>query len=116
MAEGLVNAYFKEYRAFSAGTEKTMLNPFAINAMQKIGIDISHHHSKLVDEFKNEYFDVVITVCDSARQSCPFYPNTGKVIHKGFIDPSGIEGNYETVLKSIEITRDMIKDWLDSFL
>jgi arsenate reductase len=72
MAEGFVNALYGErYRAFSAGTEPSVVNPYAVRAMQEIGIDISGHRSKSVDEFLHQDLDYVVTVCDHAREACP---------------------------------------------
>ena len=74
MAEGLVNHYFSDkYSAFSAGTEKTKVNPFAIQAMNDSGIDISSHYSKTLDEFLDNTFDYVVTVCDNAKENCPYF-------------------------------------------
>ena len=75
MAEGFINKLLKEkYVAFSAGIESTFLNPYAIEAMKEVGIDISHQHSKSIYEFRNHKLDFVITVCDNARETCPFFP------------------------------------------
>lgn len=116
IAEGLVNAYHPGYKAFSAGTERTRVNPFAIQVMKNIGIDISLHYSKTIEEFRFEFFDLVVTVCDDARETCPFYPNAGQIIHQAFLDPSESKGDYVELLKSFETTRDEIHDWLKSFL
>ncbi len=75
MAEGLVNAlYGDRCDAFTAGTEKTRVNPHAVKGMAEIGIDISHHRSKTVEEYRDRYFDLVVTVCDRAKETCPFSP------------------------------------------
>lgn len=91
MAEGFMRQY-NGYEAFSAGTKPAeRVNPFAIDVMQELGIDISSHTPKLVNEFLNQEFDLVITVCDSAKETCPIF--TGKVIkhlHIGFDDPDGL--------------------------
>jgi len=74
MAEGLLNAlYGDRCIAYSAGTEPSNLNPYAVEVMSEIGIDISHHHSKSVEEFRNGDFDYVVTVCDSAKETCPIF-------------------------------------------
>lgn len=74
MAEGLMNHFLGDrYEAFSAGTEQTMVNPFAVEAMKELGIDTSPHRSKTVEEFRGSSFDCVVTVCDSARESYPFF-------------------------------------------
>lgn len=112
MAEGLMNYYFKDtWEAKSAGTVATFVKPFAIKALAELGIDISHHTSKTIDVFKDEVFDVVVTVCDSAKETCPFFPGK-KVIHKNFVDPSNMEGTDEEKLVAFCRTRDEMKEWL----
>ena len=112
MAEGLLNSLHDDrYGAYSAGTEKTVVNPYAIEAMGRIGIDISNHRSKTVEEFKGQNFDFVVTVCDSARESCPFFPGDN-IIYKGFEDPSGVEGSHGQVLVVFEKVRDEIMKWI----
>ncbi len=113
IAEGLINYYFKDkYKGYSAGTEKTKVNPFAIKAMSEIGIDISHYKSKKVDLFKNKAFDYVITVCDNAQKNCPFFPGK-KIIHKSFPDPSSVKGSNEKILAVFCKVRDEIKNWFE---
>jgi len=112
IAEGLINHYFKDtWEARSAGTAATFVKPFAIKALAELGIDISQHTSKTIDVFKDEVFDVVVTVCDSAREICPFFPGK-KVIHKNFVDPSNVEGTDEEKLAAFCRTRDEINEWL----
>ncbi len=112
MAEGLVNAlYSDKFRAFSAGTVKTRVNPLAIKALADIGIDISHHRSKSIDEFRGKIFDIVVTVCDNARETCPFFPGK-KVLHKGFKDPSDVKGDEAEKLAAFIKTRDEINLWI----
>lgn len=111
MAEGLVNAlYSDKFRAFSAGTEKSRVNPFAIKALNDMGIDISHHRSKSIEEFRGRLFDVVVTVCDNAYETCPFFPGK-KVIHRDFKDPSDVSGNDGEKLAAFIKTRDEIHSW-----
>ncbi len=113
MAEGLMNHFFGDrYRVSSAGTEATGVNPFAIQALGEIGVDISAHHSKTVGEFRGECFDTVVTVCDNARESCPFFPGK-RVIHKSFRDPSHTDGSGEEVLQAFREVRDEIHAWLE---
>ena len=73
--------------AYSAGTEMHGLNPLAVKVMAEAGVDISGHRSKHVDELKGIAFDVVITVCDNAHESCPLFPGKTRVVHAGFDDP-----------------------------
>jgi arsenate reductase len=115
MAEGLMNHFFGDrYRASSAGTEATRVNPFAIRVLEEIGVDISAHRSKAVEEFRGERFDTVVTVCDSARESCPFFPGK-RVIHRSFRDPSHTEGSDEELLHAFREVRDEILAWLEEF-
>jgi len=80
----------KEIEVFSAGVETHGLNPQAVKVMAEAGVDISHQHSKLVDEYEDVAFDAIITLCGHARESCPYFPGGGKIIHKGFDDPPQI--------------------------
>ena len=94
MAEGLLNAlYGNKYKAYSAGTKPSFVNPYAIEVMAEMGIDISKHRSKSIDEFQGITFDYVITVCDNAKATCPFSPGAGEYLHKSFDDPSDFNGN-----------------------
>ena len=112
IAEGFLNTmYIDRYQAFSAGIEKTIVNPYAIEVMKEIGIDLSKHYSKTIEIFKDKNFDFVVTVCDNARESCPFFP--GKtVVHKSFNDPASFKGNIEDTLIKFRKTRDEIKNWI----
>lgn len=113
MAEGLLNSLHGDgYEAYSAGTEKTAVNHYAIEVMGLMGIDISSHRSKTVEEFKGQAFDFVVTVCDSARESCPFFPGDN-IIHKSFEDPSSAKGNHGQVLAVFEKVRDEIMEWIE---
>jgi arsenate reductase len=114
MAEGLLRKLHPEdYDVCSGGTEPSEVNPNAIKVMDEIGIDISHHRAKNVSEFLHEKFDYVITVCDQARESCPFFPG-GKIIHKSFKDPSRLKGTDEEVIAGFREARDEIRDWIES--
>ncbi len=116
MAEGITNYYFnKRWEAFSAGTEKTYVKPMAIKALEYAGIDISNHRSKLSTEFRGWEFDVVVTVCDNAKENCPFFPGAKKYVHKGFRDPSDTKGSEEEVLEAFCRSRDEIHKWLKHF-
>lgn len=113
MAEGLLNHFHGErFKAYSAGTEATHVHPAAIRALVDIGIDISRHSSKRIDTFKGETFDVVVTVCDNAQESCPFFPGK-RVIHKSFRDPSRSVGGKEELLQAFREVRDEIRVWID---
>jgi arsenate reductase len=110
MAEGLLNhLYGDRYEAFSAGTEQTRVHPLAIEAMQRIGLDISGHESKIVDRFGDKQFDIVVTVCDLARATCPFVPAQKERLHWSLEDPSIATGTREQQLAVFEKVRDEIK-------
>lgn len=112
MAEGLANHFLKgKWHAESCGTEETFVKPPAIQALAKIGIDISHHRSKTVEEFKGQEFDMVVTVCDSAKETCPYFPGKN-VIHQSFQDPSNMGKTDEEKLEAFCKIRDEIKDWI----
>ena len=113
IAEGLVNALYGEgYEAFSAGTEPSVVNPYAIETMAEIGIDISNHSSKSVDEFIEKDFNYVITVCDNANENCPFFPGGEERIHKGFKDPAAVKGDRRAKLAAFQQARDEILEWI----
>ena len=113
MAEGLVNALWgEEFEPFSAGTAPSQINPLAIEVLKEIGIDISNHKSKGLDQFLSKEFDYVITVCDHANETCPFFPGGRKRLHKGFEDPASVSGPDETRRETFRKVRDQIKEWL----
>ena len=111
MAEGFMKQY-EGYEAFSAGTKPAeKVNPNAIKVMKEVGIDITNHTPKLVDEYLTEEFDYVITVCDSAKETCPIF--TGKVnnrLHIGFEDPDGHS------LDKFREVRDLISEAVDNLV
>ncbi|MCF6191545.1 MAG: arsenate reductase ArsC [Candidatus Hydrothermae bacterium] len=114
MAEGLLRTLFGDrYEAYSAGTEPSRVHPCAIQVMAEIGIDISRHRSKSVEAFRGKEFDSVITVCDHARETCPFFPGARRYLHAGFSDPSRVEGDEEAVLQAFREVRDAIRAWLE---
>jgi arsenate reductase len=116
MAEGLLRSlYGKRYEVFSAGTKPREVHPNSIKVMKEIGIDISNYYSKNVKDFINEDFDFVITVCDSAEESCPFFVRGKQQLHKDFEDPSSFSGSKEAVLAKFREVRDGLKEWLEEF-
>jgi len=115
IAEGLLNALHGDrFEAVSAGTKPSQVNPFAIKALLEIGIDISAHHSKHVKEFIGKPMDIVVTVCDSAKEECPIFPFAKILIHRAFKDPSEEAGSDEIKLNAFRKTRDEIKHWLEN--
>ena len=138
MAEGVLRHYGgSQYEVFSAGTKPSSVNSIAIQVMKEIGIDISGHRSKHVDEFKGQTFDYVITVCDNAskslssfyqrrlgqswfpfrfklmktmaKESCPFFPGNTKRLHWEFPDPPHDKEITESVIEEFRKVRDMIR-------
>ena len=117
MAEGFVNNLFhNKYTAYSAGTDPSKVNSLAIQVMSELGIDISHHKSKSLNEMLDKEFDFIITVCDKANQTCPVFPNKANQIHIAFDDPSSIQGSDEQRLLVFRRVRDEIKEWISEFL
>jgi arsenate reductase len=113
MAEGLLRALRgSDYEAYSAGTVATRVNPYVARTMAEIGIDLSSHRSKTVDEFAEQRFDYVVTVCDNAKAACPFFPGAGKLIHHSFPDPSGFTGSDEEIMAGVRAVRDQITAWV----
>ena len=115
MAEGLLRArYGHRYTVYSAGTQPSRVNPFAIAAMAERGIDVSGHRSQHIDDFTGTPMDYVVTVCDSARESCPYFPAKIQNIHHSFEDPSAVEGSDADKLAAFQRIRDEIDVWLDA--
>ena len=112
MAEAFLNALCgKKYQAKSAGVTPTGLNPYIVKTMAEVGIDLSTHHSKGIMKFQGKKFDYVVTVCDLAREICPFFPGE-KQIHKSFSDPSAFTGTEKEILSKVRAVRDEIKAWV----
>ena len=113
MAEGLLRHDAGDrFDVFSAGTRPSHLRPEAIAVMRELGIDISGHRSKSVDEFAGQPFDYVVTVCDNARETCPIFPTGTPTIHHSFEDPAAIEGSEEQRLEAFRRVRDELRAWL----
>jgi arsenate reductase len=116
MAEGLVNHYLGgRFQAFSAGTEATSVNPRAIAIMAEIGIDISGHYSKTMEQFAGEKFGYVITLCGDANEKCPLFFGGVERMHMGFHDPSRVTGTDAEVMVDFRRVRDEIKSRLLEF-
>jgi arsenate reductase len=117
MAEGVLKSFDRNLEVFSAGTTPAQrVNPFAVKVMQEIGIDISQHHPKSVEQFLHQPFDYVITVCDNAKETCPVF--IGKVnhrIHLGFEDPAEAKGSDEEVSSVFRRIRDEIRETFHRF-
>ena len=117
IAEGYLR-HFASDRAdvYSAGVETHGVNPRAIAIMSEDGIDISGHTSNHIDEYRDIAFDLVITVCDNAKERCPWFPTRAKKFHHNFPDPAKATGTEEEVMAAFRSTRDMIKDYSRVFV
>ncbi|SRR5260221_435418 len=110
MAEGLLRELAgTQFEVFSAGSKPSIVNLFAIQAMHERGIDISGHRSKHLNEFISQPFDYVVTVCDSAAETCPIFPGGTYRIHWSFPDPAAVLGKDEEKLTAFRQTRDAIE-------
>jgi arsenate reductase len=119
MAEGLINARLSpDFKAVSAGTKPSgYVHPKAIQVMGELDIDLSQNRSKNTDEFRGQYFDYVITVCDSAKENCPVWLGAaGQNTHIGFDDPAEATGTDEEIAAEFRRVRDEIADQVLSFL
>lgn len=116
MAHGYL-AYFLKEKAeiFSAGIETHGVNPWAISTMAADGVDISQHTSNHISEYESEVFEYVITVCDHAREQCPYFPATSKIIHHDFPDPSKFIGSEEAKRAEFVRVRELIKYYCMGF-
>lgn len=116
MAEGILkNLCGDRFEVYSAGTEPSRVNPYAIRAMEEIGIDISGQSSKALEKFRGMEFDYVITLCGGEGEACPAFPyGGGNRLHRGFPDPSRFRGKDEEILAGFRTVRDEIKTWLES--
>ena len=112
MAEGFLKSFDQELEVFSAGTKpSSQVHPKAIQVMNEIGIDLSKNFPKMVDQFLNDSFDYIITVCDNAKETCPlFIGKVGKQLHIGFEDPADATGTEEEILSVFRRIRDEIKN------
>jgi arsenate reductase len=116
MAEGITNHFLGDrLEAVSAGTDASHVNPRAIEVLREIGIDISIHHSKNLDEFVGQCFDYVITLCGDANEKCPLFFGGVQRMHLGFTDPAKATGSEEEIMAEFRRVRDEIRDALLAF-
>jgi len=115
MAEGLLrDRYGDRYEVRSAGTSPGGVNPFAVAAMDEVGIDISDHTSDPVDSYADTTHDIVVTVCDDAAEKCPYIPAQKENLHRGFEDPSAVTDPDEEKRAAFRRIRDELADWIDA--
>jgi arsenate reductase len=113
MAEAILKEKFGDrFEVVSAGTKPTRVNPFTIEVLHEINIDISKAQSKHTNEFIGQEFDLVVTVCDSAKENCPFFPGAKQYDHRNFVDPSQSEGSVEEILIAFRKSRDDIMKFI----
>lgn len=116
MAEGLLRHDAGDmFDVESAGTKASFVRPEAIAVMNELGIDISRHRSKNVDEFEGQRFDYVVTVCDNARETCPVFFGAAHRLHHSFDDPAALTGSNEERLAVFRRVRDELRTWLRDF-
>ena len=115
MAEGLLLFFSADTKVYSAGTKPEKVNPFAIKAMDQIGIDISENDSNHVDEYTDIDFDYVFTVCDNAKEICPIYSKAKQMVHHSFIDPADAKGSNSEQLAVYINVRNQISNYSVSY-
>ncbi len=117
IAEGYLRQFANgKAEIYSAGIETHGVNPKAIAVMKEDGVDISHHTSNHIDEYKKNDFDYVITVCDNAKERCPLFPSTAKKFHRNFPDPAKAKGSEGEIMQEFRNVRDMIKSYSKKFM
>ncbi|MGN7203177.1 arsenate reductase ArsC [Pedobacter sp. SAFR-022] len=117
----LAEGYLRHFAAgkaevYSAGVETHGVNPKAVETMKADGIDISKHTSNHINEYQDMNFDYVITVCDHAREVCPFFPSGAEKFHYNFPDPAKATGTAEEIMEQFQTVRDMIKQYSKAFI
>ena len=117
MAEGYLRArHGDRFDAFSAGTKASTLSPYAIRVMQEIGVDISGHRSKSLNEIAGREMDVAVIVCDAAKSACPFFPWAKVTLHATFRNPKEFSGTDDEIINGFREIRDEITGWIDRFV
>lgn len=116
IAEGYLKHFLGDKaKVYSAGIETHGVNPRAIITMKEDGIDISNHTSNHIDEYKNIDFDFVITVCDNAKEHCPFFPSKSLKLHQNFTDPAKATGSEDEISQEFRTARQTIKEFCKHF-
>ena len=117
----VADGYLKKWagdkaQIYSAGIETHGVNAKAVEVMKEDGVDISHHTSNNLDEYRDIDFDFVITVCDNAKERCPVFPSKAKKFHQNFPDPARATGSEKEIMQAFRKVRDMIKVYIKSFI
>ena len=117
VAEGYLKYFAKEKATvYSAGVETHGVNPRAIETMAEDGIDISNHTSNNIEEYKGIDFDFVITVCDNAKERCPYFPSRAKKFHHNFPDPAKARGTEAEIREAFRSVREQVKEYCKNFV
>jgi arsenate reductase (thioredoxin) len=118
----IAHGYFEHFtdgrkvKVYSAGVETHGVNPKAILTMKEDGIDISHHTSNNIDEYFDIDFDYVITVCDNAKERCPYFPTKAQKIHQNFPDPAKATGTEDEIMTYFSEVREQIRTFTNQFV
>ena len=115
MAHGFLES-LTDFQIFSAGTKPEPVNKYAAEVMKELDINISSNNSNHIDEYLDQDIDIVLTVCDNAKEICPVFPKQTKFIHHSFNDPASAKGKDEEVLKIYREVRDQLEDYIKSDL
>jgi len=117
MAEGYLRLQSKgKLNVYSAGIETHGLNPRAVAVMKEDGVDISGHTSNHIDEYQSIPFDTILTVCDHAKENCPYFPSKARRLHHNFPDPAKVKGTEEEIMNAFRGVRDQIKAYTSQLL
>ena len=117
IAEGYLRHFAKgKAEVYSAGVETHGVNPRAVATMKEDDMDISHHTSNNINEYRDTNFDYVITVCDNAKERCPYFPSKAQLFHHNFPDPAKATGTEEEIQAQFRKVRDMIKEYCKEFV
>lgn len=117
IAEGYLRHFARDkVEVFSAGVKTHGVNPRAIQTMLEDGIDISQHTSNNVDEYQTISFDFVLTVCDNAKERCPYFPSQAKTFHYNFPDPAKAKGTEQEITHEFRLVRELIKTYCQKFV
>ena len=117
MAQGYLQFFAgNKAKVYSAGIETHGVNPRAIQTMKEDGVDISQHTSNSIDEYSHIQFDHIITVCDNAKENCPYFPGKARRFHHNFTDPSKLKGSEEEIQMAFRATREEIKKYCKKFV
>lgn len=113
MAEGLLKSIYGEnFEVYSAGSNPSTVNPYAVKVLKEVGVDISDNRSKSLKEFEDFEFDYVVTVCAGEGEACPFFHGGKTYLHESFEDPVAVDGNDHEKTDAFRRIRDEIKEWI----